>query len=247
NIQVRKRKTVILTEQVYKSIKVDDKGILIVDTPVLYINKLETDENVTIEFNQPCIVLIDDEMKIGEKNTIDRNGFNVIFYVEDDVTIKEKSIVDANIYSKDDIEVKKSSRRDHTKMTGLFIALDEIKSKEYVDWYKLNECPIFNVPNSPILCDRNLEIPTDTINEDKFEIKTWPNPFKVNVSLKLLSQNSTLPVKIHVYDLNNRLVHYEEGKADQEFNFGRALESGLYIVKVIQGNNYKQIRLIKSK
>lgn len=184
-------------------------------------------------------------MKIGENNWIDRNEFNVIFYVEDDVTIKKESTIDENIYSKDDIEVKKSSRRNHTTIIGLFISFDEIESEEYVDWYKLDECPVFNVPNLPISCERDVEIATDKTNESKFEIKVRANPFEDNATLKVLSDNSTNLVEIYVYDLNNRLVHYEKGKADQEFTFGETVESGVYIVKVIQANKYKQIRLIK--
>jgi hypothetical protein len=35
------------------------------------------------------------------------------------------------------------------------------------------------------------------------------------------------------------------GKANQEYRFGASFESGLYFVNVIQGNESRQVKLVK--
>ncbi len=78
-----------------------------------------------------------------------------------------------------------------------------------------------------------------------FEIQAYPNPFETNVKLKVFSDNNEDSIQIYVYDVNSRLVYQTSGNINQLFSFGERFESGMYIVKVHQGNKIKQTKIIK--
>jgi len=78
-----------------------------------------------------------------------------------------------------------------------------------------------------------------------FEIEVDENPFDFKATLTLKTDDKLNMVKYYVYDGTNKLLHYKELAPSQKYRFGEVLRSGQYIVKVIQGNNMKIIRMIK--
>lgn len=66
---------------------------------------------------------------------------------------------------------------------------------------------------------------------------------KRNVGLVLL--NAVDKIEIWVYNLNGRQVYNNQGNANQEYRFGSELQSGLYFASVVQGNETRQVKLIK--
>ena len=76
-------------------------------------------------------------------------------------------------------------------------------------------------------------------------MKAWPNPSNTSFNVQLVSQNVQDNATIHVFDMNNKLVHTTEFGAEDKYNFGQDLEGGVYIVKVVQGKNMKHVRLVK--
>ena len=84
----------------------------------------------------------------------------------------------------------------------------------------------------------------DTVS-DLFEVKTWPNPTDGYFNLELKTANRVDKVNIFVIDLNRRLVHVDKFDANQQYQFGDGLQSGIYFVRLSQANNTKTIRVIK--
>ncbi|WP_353779982.1 HYR domain-containing protein [Winogradskyella sp. 3972H.M.0a.05] len=149
NVTVHPYQTVTITGEIYDNIKVKYGGTLIIDSPEVYIDKLSTESNAKIEFNQPSAVMIDETMKIGRNNTIASNGNNSVFYVEKDVRISARADVNVNIYTKRNLIVRASSWWKHTRMKGLFIALDEVYSSWNVKWLPGKTCGSIPTPDGP--------------------------------------------------------------------------------------------------
>jgi hypothetical protein len=80
---------------------------------------------------------------------------------------------------------------------------------------------------------------------EDFAVSSWPNPSKTsfNVKVRTLDRNNT--IQISVYDMSNKLIHTKSIKPDQEYNFGKELEGGVYIVKIEQAGKLKSVRVVK--
>ena len=177
DIVVQPYQTVTLSEEVYDDVYVRYGGTLIIDSPEVYIDKFKTDPDVTIIFNQSSAVMIDEHMQIGRNNTIDRDGNGVIFYVEKDVRIDRSANIDANIYSKRSIKVNRSGFFDRTTMRGLFIALKNVESSFFVDWYPASGCSTTPIPDGPPSCySRDIAEEDFDLNIDEDQIKLYPVP-----------------------------------------------------------------------
>lgn len=177
DVVVQPYETVTLDEEVYDDVYVRYGGTLIIDSPEVYIDKFKTDSNVTIIFNQSSAVMIDEQMRIGRNNTIDRNDNGVIFYVEKDVRIDRSASVDANIYSKRSIKVNRSSFFNRTTMRGLFIALKNVESSFFVDWYPASGCAITPIPDGPTDCNNYHRVAENVnLGIEKDAVKLYPVP-----------------------------------------------------------------------
>ena len=86
---------------------------------------------------------------------------------------------------------------------------------------------------------------TKVIDIKEFSVTAWPNPSIDSFNIKLRSTNNEDKVEVYVFDLIGKLVHYEEGKANQDIRFGERFASGMYTVKVIQSDKIEIKRLIK--
>ncbi|MCD2258859.1 HYR domain-containing protein [Psychroserpens luteolus] len=177
DITVQPYDTVVLDEEVYDDVYVRYGGTLIIDSPEVYIDKFKTESNVTIIFNQSSSVMIDEQMRIGKNNTISRNGNGAIFYVEKDVRIDRSADVDVNIYSKRSIKVNRSNFFDRTKMRGLFIALKNIESSFFVDWYPSTGCATTPIPDGPPSCyNYHRDVVETDLEIEEDDVKLYPVP-----------------------------------------------------------------------
>jgi PKD repeat protein len=84
-----------------------------------------------------------------------------------------------------------------------------------------------------------------TLILSEFSLKTWPNPSDSYFNIKVKTINTTDRVFIKVYDTNSRLVHFAEFNSNQEYQFGKNLEGGVYFVNISQKNRLQSIRVIK--
>ena len=106
-----------------------------------------------------------------------------------------------------------------------------------------------DVVGSEIGCDnsaaRSVADNSYGIGEYGFMVKTWPNPTNSSFNLKITTENKMDKVDIYVFDITNKLVHADKFYVSQQYQFGNRLQSGIYFVKLSQGNSTKTIRVIK--
>ena len=85
------------------------------------------------------------------------------------------------------------------------------------------------------------EIPTETIADD-FEIKAFPNPFASNFTLLLSNEN--MDTNVSIFDMTGKLVQTIK-TSENEVNVGENLAAGVYLVNITQGQEIKNIRVVK--
>ncbi|RXP52397.1 T9SS C-terminal target domain-containing protein, partial [Lutibacter sp. HS1-25] len=89
------------------------------------------------------------------------------------------------------------------------------------------------------------EVETEIITLGLFEVSAWPNPSKDKFNLSIKSVNSEAKVEVFVFDISGKLMHYAQGKANENYQFGEQFASGVYTLKVVQSSNVEFKRLIK--
>ena len=115
-----------------------------------------------------------------------------------------------------------------------------IKSKEILIKPKAFKVPC-KFPDSEFFAIQSIKA---IINSTNFKINDF-TPYIPPTIEELKSNNTIDKISIQVFDLNGRLVSFQTGNANQEYQIGEALQAGLYFVNVIQGNEIKQVKLIK--
>ncbi len=75
-------------------------------------------------------------------------------------------------------------------------------------------------------------------------VKYWPNPSDGQFNVKLIA-GSEDKVEILVYDVTGKQVHRNTFNANEEYRFGKELEGGMYVVKIIQSGQQQLLRLVK--
>ncbi len=79
----------------------------------------------------------------------------------------------------------------------------------------------------------------------EFSVNSWPNPARDNFNIRITSNNSDELVKVQVLNIMGQQVISDSFNSNQVYEFGNKLESGLYFVKVSQGENLQILRLMK--
>jgi hypothetical protein len=76
-----------------------------------------------------------------------------------------------------------------------------------------------------------------------FTVKVFGNPAQdhFNVNIK----GSAGKISLRVVDIRGRVVEYRENVPEGTLRLGQAYRSGFYYLEVRQGNNIRQIKLVK--
>lgn len=83
----------------------------------------------------------------------------------------------------------------------------------------------------------------NTIN-DELQFAIVPNPAIGNATF-ILSSIPGNPVSFELYDMQGKRVLLETNITDQQFEFGYDLAKGIYVAKVMSGNNVSTLKFIK--
>ena len=95
---------------------------------------------------------------------------------------------------------------------------------------------------------------SDVVSKDEFNkenpkvdinVKSWPNPTRDNFNIRITSNNLKELVKVQVLNIMGQTVISDSFNTNQDYKFGNKLESGLYFVKVSQGENLQTLKLMK--
>ncbi|MCF8298537.1 MAG: T9SS type A sorting domain-containing protein [Saprospiraceae bacterium] len=82
-------------------------------------------------------------------------------------------------------------------------------------------------------------------SEHEAELNVYPNPSNESFNIILISHNEE-EVSLSVYDVSGRLVSkHENFMPNDETNFGKELPTGVFFVKIIQGDFIKTIKVVK--
>ena len=262
NITVAPSQTFTLTDQIYNNVTVRQGGTLIIDSPEVYIRKLSTATNTTIRFNQSSAVMIDKTMQLGGNTSISEKTHTVTFYVEKDVTIGPGSQVNANIYTKQNLRLQPSSYRNKTRMTGQFIALNEVFASANSVWTSLggtlDNAP---TPNGPDYCgseqkmvmNQNTETSYDTdieITITKDAIVLYPVPTRDILNIKLTSPQD-MPVNYSIVTGNGNVPISQKwdltkGENTTKVDVSRLSDGQYYILFSVAGEQISKSFIILS-
>jgi hypothetical protein len=256
DVTVNKNQTVELNGSDYGKVHVKKGGKVVFTNSSVNLGELKVGINTTISFTEQCSnVLINKSLKIKKNSTFNDLEHSVFVYVDDKIEVKENSRITAFMYANNhDIKVNAKIFR-RTYMKGLFIG-DKVKGKKFVTWNKdesLSPCNYSSNTSATRLATSKKDATVQLRKKpnkpefkgDKFTVNTWPNPSNDNFSLKVNSVNNSDIVIINVYDINGRLVHNNSFNSEKQYIFGNDLQSGIYVVKIIQVNNISTLRVIK--
>jgi hypothetical protein len=107
----------------------------------------------------------------------------------------------------------------------------------------------FDVGSSSIAVSVNPRVTdnTTTLQATTFEAKAYPNPTTSQFNVKLESSNTIDPINIVVYGINGNVVEQKQKlTAGQTIQLGALYRPGVYILEMIQGNQRKQLKLVKT-
>jgi hypothetical protein len=86
---------------------------------------------------------------------------------------------------------------------------------------------------------------SDAVNQAAmFTVQALPNPTRTAFTLAITSPKNDA-VEITVTDMYGRTVHHAIAPANSQHSFGSTFAAGMYIVRVMQGNEVKTLKLIK--
>ncbi len=255
NVTVNKYQTVELHESNYGTVKVKKGGKVVFTNSNVYLREIKVERSATVNFTQCANVYINKKLNFHRNTTFNDMGNSVFVYVDDKIQVGRGSKITASMYANNrDIKVK-AKYYNRTYMKGLFIA-EKVKGKKHVTWNKdesFSPCGInSNVSAARTNGSKEIEkielrkqMETPELKVDKFIVKSWPIPSDYSFNIKVNSPNKSEFVLINVYDINGRLIHKNTFSAEKQYSFGSNLQSGIYIVKIIQAKNINTLRVIK--
>ncbi|MCY7410743.1 MAG: SBBP repeat-containing protein [Chitinophagales bacterium] len=83
-----------------------------------------------------------------------------------------------------------------------------------------------------------------SINESEFSIFASPNPSATSFNIEFIS-GSTDAIYVEVFNVLGEKVYTAKPIVNKSLSLGNELPSGVYILKALQGNQQKEIKLIK--
>ncbi len=88
--------------------------------------------------------------------------------------------------------------------------------------------------------------PANILQAGELEITAYPNPSSTQFSVVAVN-GSEEKISIIVMNMNGQKVYETNTVLRRKINFGNEFSTGVYYVKIIQGNNVQVIKLIKTK
>ena len=74
---------------------------------------------------------------------------------------------------------------------------------------------------------------------------SYPNPTRENFALHVTGGNLNLPINIQVVDAFGRMIEQKTLPGQQLIYMGQTYKPGIYVVKIVQGSNRTQLKIVK--
>ncbi|HXH19668.1 MAG TPA: hypothetical protein VNJ07_11365, partial [Chitinophagales bacterium] len=155
SLQIPSNSTVTLSGSLYNGITIGKNSMVTFTQSDLNIENIYAKNNTVIRFTAPCVkVRICKKLQLGENNSFNPDGSDVVVFVEKDVTIQGGSSVIADIYMNGGkFTVKKGQQNNTNMLMGLFIG-NMLEAGDYTNWYQNPSCNPACVP-VPTPCTGN--------------------------------------------------------------------------------------------
>ena len=184
NVNVPNGTTVTLTGNAFGDIIVRKNATLIFTNSEIHINSLKVKAGARLEFMTPAEIRIAGNLIVNPTSIINPTAQQITFYAFE-AKVKRGTAFNGNIYTTNRIIAQKATAETPTNMTGQFIALTKLKSKEFVNWTNGNNCIPSNLeggadlvdytPQDEITNDRN-EDSEEPTRPEKEALSVFPNP-----------------------------------------------------------------------
>ncbi|MES1224300.1 MAG: T9SS type A sorting domain-containing protein [Bacteroidota bacterium] len=79
----------------------------------------------------------------------------------------------------------------------------------------------------------------------ELEVKATPNPANTNFNVYVRSNNLKDKIIMQVMDMYGRIIEARNVTADSMIRFGDKYRSGAYFVRIMQGKEHREIKLVK--
>lgn len=80
----------------------------------------------------------------------------------------------------------------------------------------------------------------------EFNLRAYPNPSSSQFNVQIESSNRNEKIQLRVMDMNGRVIEvFNNLSANQSLKLGGNYRPGMYVVEMIQGDERKQLKLIK--
>lgn len=85
---------------------------------------------------------------------------------------------------------------------------------------------------------------TPSVIAAELNVNAYPNPSSNEFNVRV-EGGTTEKVNIVVSGIDGRVIFKTGGNTNQRFSFGQSFTTGIYMVQIIQGNNVKNLKLVK--
>ncbi|HEV8273928.1 MAG TPA: T9SS type A sorting domain-containing protein [Chitinophagaceae bacterium] len=82
-------------------------------------------------------------------------------------------------------------------------------------------------------------------NKNGFDVIALPNPSPNNFTMIVKTNSGKEKIIMHVVDMYGRVIETRNVNANSNIQFGEKYNPGTYVVRIIQGKNHKEIKLVK--
>jgi hypothetical protein len=240
--------TTTLSGSNYGNVLVYPGATLNIANGEMYMKSLRVYKGATINFNQAGNLMIRRKMNI-DNTAVNVGGPSVVIYVADNASIGQGSVVEADIYAPEGLEVSDSGASFPTFMNGLFIC-GELQAGDNVEWNWNPGCGNESDPEEipQFAAAVNTEISQQIDDQKNTTLNLYPNPVGnvLNVDLVLDTEKS---INLNVININGRVVYTKSLLSygqDIQLNLENLnLPSGVYTLNVQMEDEILSKRFVK--
>ena len=80
---------------------------------------------------------------------------------------------------------------------------------------------------------------------NRLDVLAFPNPSASNFTINVKGNNKTDKITMQVVDMYGRIIETRNVNANSQVRFGDRYKSGTYFVRIMQGKEHKEIKLVK--
>jgi len=230
DLTVAAGETVVLGDNAYKTLHIKENATVIFSGHnTVYVKELKTKDGAMLYFDQCSNIITEKKLDFDKNVKINSDDYYAVsFYTEKEAKIKEGSVINANIYALDDIDIE-GKENNPVFVKGLLATDKKFNSKKYVNLYFSGNCGQACPPNTALI-GNNPDI-IQTNQKVGFGFELYPNPGNGKVTIEL-GRKGRENVSISITNVFGQVVYSGEtmDKSIQIDFRDNSYASGIYYV-----------------